>query len=345
MKGIMTLLINENKEGNLPKVYFLDSNILIEMSKFYYYGKCSEYISKNEIKEFVIECKKNNSCVMYMESLVECAFDYGDNVLNQDVLNKFMMAIDNLIMYFSPKEVLNHKGTPKPWSKKRNNKCNIKHIVECNLPNYIVESMKMYKIEGFYCEYLYILKINELYCKKIRSIDKVKELVDFMINDVGCFSSFDFILGLMLYIGNKEDLIVSKGILKVDKKLDFKRILNSLLDIFLYRNVLTFSENSMKIGQSVQAFLVTGDKEFYDFAKNNYYLFKIEINDIIRDITVSNIFIGDKYYEEYTELYENYIKPKLINRMLIKKIEAPSIKKMKELINTLEDVLYNKLNN
>ena len=343
MEGIMTLLIDGSKINNLPKMYFIDSNILIEISKFYYYGKCSEYINDKEIKEFVISCRQNNSYVIYMESLVECAFDYGDNMLNQDVLNKFMIAIDNLIMYFSEKEILSHHGVTKPWSKKRNNKCNIKHIRDCNLPNYIVDSTKMYKIEGFYCEYLYMLKINELYSEKIKSFDKVRKLFDFMINEVGCFSSYDFILGLMLYIGNEKDLSISKGILKVDKKLEFKRILNSLLDIFLYRNALTFSENSIKVGVNAQTVLVTGDKEFYNFSKNNYNLFKIGLNDIVRDITVSNIFINDEYYSEYEKLYKTHIQPKLIERMLIKKLEAPSFEKLKRLISNIEDTIYKKL--
>lgn len=78
---------------NINKIYAIDSNVLINLAKYYYKGHCHDETETKEIKELVWLAKSPNGSLEYENAIIETCFDYSRNMLDVNALNGFMLAI------------------------------------------------------------------------------------------------------------------------------------------------------------------------------------------------------------------------------------------------------------
>lgn len=143
------------KIGN--NLYCIDSNILINVGKFYFTGKCgTDDILTEQIKDFIMLCRTNGA-LRYDNALLEVSYDSGTNEINKDVMNKFMMVIDTLFMNCSDEEVMNHMAQIIPFCKERVSG-DFKSIFDCRLPQ-LAFADEINTLNIFYLMYLYFVKI------------------------------------------------------------------------------------------------------------------------------------------------------------------------------------------
>ncbi len=222
---------NISKE-NSKKIYSIDSNILINMSRYFYNGHCHNEIETKNIVDFILLAKKNG-WVEYEDAIIETCFNYTTNCLEPKALNGYMNVIDNLIMYETPQEVIVTKSNYKP-DMRFDNTCNISSILNCTIVNCFLR-----KEDGipngniaFYSTYLYNLKLLDLNQDKLLSnIEKLKNFYHFMATEIGYISGLHLILAQMLFIGNQESFNVAQKILKPKTKYSYRDIINSTIDM------------------------------------------------------------------------------------------------------------------
>lgn len=298
-----------------PKMYFIDSNILLAMSQFYYKGKCDTEVITEELKKFIIESRKHG--VQNQFAITEICYDYNTNLLNCEQMQKIMIAYDNLIMNMSETEISDYAGTTN-IDAKRNNKRSFmyKTIFDNKLPDFFFSETKEMKIV-FYEIYLYLLKIYSLYNKHtIEPIDKVKELYRFMTEEIDVFLGYEFHMGVMLFIGVNQEKDITKGIFKPRQSPELHHILNCVIDIFQYRMVCFFSDFSAKSGNPVNAIFVTLDKCLQAYIEHNVAYNTVISQNMITPLNEFLVNIDGKYECEWKRFYSEKFEPEMRERYM-----------------------------
>lgn len=325
--------------------YSIDSNILINVGKFYFNGKCgSDEILTAQIRKFIIRCR-NDGVLKYDNALLEVSYDFGTNEINTDVMNKFMMVIDTLFMYCSDEEVINHIPQVVPFCKERISG-DFNFIFDCKLPQ-IIFNDAISSLNIFYLMYLYVIKIYYLANSDIEPMEKVKKLYSYMTKEINCFMAYEFILGQMIFIGTNKEKSIAEGIMKFGKirsgKSAIRIIINALLDIMAYRQMTVLVDASIKENSPVNCIFVTQDKELQNYIELNSD-FKTVINgDKITDTFSSEFVPNDKYITEWNEFYDNTLitnaKQRFMEYQLGKNVDVDQEKILKE-INCYENIIF-----
>lgn len=74
--------------------YHIDSNILINIGKFYFDAQCgSDNVLTEQIRQFIMQCRKNEY-LSYVHALLEICYDSGTNSINSDM--KILFSRDNV---------------------------------------------------------------------------------------------------------------------------------------------------------------------------------------------------------------------------------------------------------
>lgn len=331
--------------GTGHNLYCIDSNILINVGKFYFDGKCGrDDTLTDQIKKFIILCR-STGMIIYDYALLEISFDFGANEINQDVMNKFMMVIDTLFMNCSNEEVLNHVPQFKPFCKEKLSG-DFDSIFDCKLPQ-VVFSDEIGSLKIFYLIYLYTIVIFHLSNCKIEPMEKVKKLYKYMTQEINCFMAHEFQLGQMIFIGTQKEKNIAEGIMKFGKirkgKSAIRILINALLDIMSYRRITMIKDMSLVEKEPVSCVFVTQDQELQNYIELNSD-FKTVINgDKITDTFSSEFVPDEKYLNEWKEFYYKTImknaKDRFMEYQLGKKREVDQEKILKE-INYYENAIF-----
>lgn len=252
---------------------------------------------------------RSNGALECKNAIIEISYDSGTNEINTDVMNKFMMATETLFINYSDKELLSHSPQINPFCKKRSTG-EFKSIFDCKLLNFAFED-EIKSIKLVYLIYLYIIKIYHLTCCDIDSMEKVKKLYNYMINEIGCFLAHEFILGHMIFIGTEKEKRIAEGILKFEKikngESEVRIIINGLFDIMSYRQMTMIVDLAIKNKYNWNCIFVTQDKNLQNYIELNSD-FKSVINEDKITNTFKNEFNTDKRYREgWNNFYENTI--------------------------------------
>lgn len=325
--------------------YHIDSNILINIGKFYFDAQCgSDNVLTEQIRQFIIQCRKNGY-LSYEHALLEICYDSGTNSINSDVMNKFMMAVDTLFVNCPDEEVLNHKPQIIPFCKERTT-VDFNSFFDCKLPK-LAFSDAIDSLSLFYLMYLYYIKIYHLAECQIKPMEKVKQLYNYMIKEINCFMAHEFLLGQMVFIGWDKEKSIADGILKFGKirsgKPAIRLLTNALFDIMIYRQMTMMVDIAMKEKIPLNCTFVTQDKDLQNYIEMNSE-FKTVINLDKISNTFSSEFIPDeKYLEEWNDFYSNTMmvnaKQRFMEYQLSNKITVDKEKILKE-INYYEDIVF-----
>lgn len=290
-------------------LYCIDSNILINVGKYYFDGKCgNDDILTKQIREFIILCR-NTGMLIYDYALLEVSFNSGTNEINKDVMNKFMMVIDTLFMNCSDEEVLNHVPQIKPFCEEKLNG-DFNSIFDCKLPQ-IAFTDEIGSLKIFYLMYLYTIKIYHLVNCNIKPMEKVKQLYNYMTEEINCFMAYEFILGQMIFIGTSKEKIIAEGIMKFEKirngKSAIRTIINALLDIMSYRRIITIVDLSVKVNDPANCIFVTQDQELQNYIELNSDFGTVINGDKITDSFSSEFVPNERFIDEWKEFYNNTV--------------------------------------
>lgn len=287
--------------SNASKIYFIDTNILLAMSQFYYKGNCKDKEITEEIKAFILEARRYG--VQNQFSITEVCFDYKSNQLNTEQMNKIMIAYDNLLMNLSDNEIRNHKGYLEPkakWNSKR--EYLYKSIFECNLPDFFFLDNKGL-IDIFYQTYLYFLKIYVLKASNMESMAKIKSLFEFMTQDIDIFMGYEFYLGVMLFAGSRKEREISQGIFKPMINPPLDHILNTVIDIFQYRITCFIADYSVKMKMPMKVIFATMDIDLQRYIEHNISYQTVMTSKMITPVNHFEMIIDKKYLLEWEKFY------------------------------------------
>ncbi|QIB69294.1 hypothetical protein Ami103574_08140 [Aminipila butyrica] len=299
-------------------LYCIDSNILINVGKFYFDGRCGRDDTLTEqVKKFIILCR-NTGTIIYDYALLEISFNFGTNKINADVMNKFMMVIDTLFMNCADEEVINHAPQFKPFCKEKLSG-EFNSIFDCKLPQ-IIFSDEIGSLKIFYLMYLYTIIIFYLSNCKIEPMEKVKKLYAYMTEEINCFMAHEFQLGQMIFIGTQKEKNIAEGIMKFGKikkgKSAIRILINALLDIMSYRRLTMIKDMSILQKAPVSSIFVTQDQGLQNYIELNSD-FKTVINgDKITDSFTSEFVPEEKYLIEWKEFYYETIITNAKNRFM-----------------------------
>lgn len=298
-----------------PKMYFIDSNILLSICQFYYKGKCDTEGITEDLVEFILEARKEG--IHNELAITEICYNYNSNSLNCEQMQKIMIAYDNLVVYMSEKEIRNHGGTTTIVAKKNDKRSAVyKTIFECKLPEFFFTEVKEMKIV-FYEIYLYLLKIYSLYNNHTMDpMDKVKELYRFMTEEIDLFLGYEFYMGVMLFIGVNQEKNIAKGIFKPRQSPELHHILNCAIDVFQYRMVCISADSLTKAGFPVNAFLVTLDESLQEYIEHNVAYNTVLSQNMITPVNEFLVKIDGKYEEEWKQFYREKYGPEIYERYM-----------------------------
>lgn len=290
-------------------IYYIDSNILINVGKYYFDGKCgNDDILTKQIREFIIQCRKNG-ILMYDYALMEISFNHGKNEINTDVMNKFMMVIDTLFMNCLDEEVLNHGSQIKPFCTEKLSG-DFNSIFECKLPQIAFED-EIGSLKIFYLIYLYTIKIYHLVNCDINPMEKVKQLYSYMTDEINCFMAYEFLMAQMIFIGTDKEKTIAEGIMKFEKikkgKSAIRTIINALLDIMSYRRITTVVDLLLKENAPADCIFVTQDQELQNYIELNSDFRTVMSGDKITDSFSSEFAPDEIYIDEWKEFYNNTV--------------------------------------
>ena len=334
---------NEIESANI--FYCIDSNILINVVKFYFDGQCGQdKILTKQIVEFIFRCR-NSGYLKYDYALAEVCFDSGSNEMNTDVMNKFMAVVDTLFLYCNDAGIENCSKHLKPYCKKRQIG-DFNSVFECKLPQMIFND-QIETINVFFTIYLYFIKIYELNKKSIRGIEKVIYLYDYMTKTINSFYMHEFMLGIMLFIGTESEKGIAEGILKFDKvakgKSSIRILINAIMDIMAYRQIHILSDMFMMIGNPVKAIFVTQDENLQKYIELNKYKGTILNGEKVMEYSNIEFAVKNQFEIEWKEFYYNILQPEMRERFLkyhMDKKEQVSMKLVFEEIERIENVIF-----
>lgn len=300
---------------NPIKFYSIDSNVLINMSSYFYNGHCHDEIETKKIIEFILRVKNTNGVLEYDNAINETCFNYTTNMLEPKALNGYMHAIDSLIMYASPEEVAGIKSNYKP-DMRFNNACNIDSVLNCNIVEYFLRANDVlaHGRAAFYLAYLYNLQILDLHRNKsLSGINKLKGFYGFMANEIGCVSGLHLILAQMLFVGNNKALDTAQRILKPKIKYSFRDIINSTMDMVHIQTAFTKQAAFAQCHQPCDYVIVAQDIGMIELCRviERTYLIFDGKNSVTGYEFRNNI--SEKYYAEW-ELFYNEVSAELKDR-------------------------------
>lgn len=331
--------------GTGDNFYCIDSNILINIGKFYFNGKCGLNDNLTEqIRNFIILCRANGA-LKYDNALLEISYDSGTNEINTDVMNKFMMVIDALFMNCSDEEVLNHTPQIIPFCKKRVSG-EFNSIFDCRLPQFTFKD-EIDSINMFYLIYLYFIKIYHLTSCDIKPMEKVELIYNYMTREINCFMGHEFILGQMVYIGTDIEKNIAEGIMKFGKirngKSAIRIIINALFDIMSFRQMSIMVDIATKVKVPLNCIFVTYDKDL-----QNYIELNSDFRTVINGDKITNTFRSDfvpeeKYMMEWKKFYNTMFanaERRFMEYHLNKRSDVDMEKILKE-IHYYENIIFN----
>ena len=318
-----------NNSGN--KIYFVDSNILLNMCQYYYRGKCDDGVeTTEEIKKFILRAREG---IQNKHSIIEISYDYVSNSINVELMNKVMIAYDNLIMNMSENELISHKGSLSPnakWNSHRNH--SIKSIFDCKLPEYLCQDDIDGSLMLIYEIYVYFLYTYKLYFSKWSSVRKIEELFKFMTEEIDVFLGYEFYLAVLLFLGKKEESEVAKGVLKPCEKPSLDHILNAVIDIYQYREVCLLGDMIAKENLQITPVFVTMDGPLKNYIEHNISYNRVISEHAITPVGHFNVNIKGKYIKEWNEFYLNRYYPCVYERYMgMHRTEASSVWQRKTL--------------
>lgn len=297
-------------------LYLIDSNMLIDMSRLYYRGRCIHLEETDDLKRFIVRARRYG--IQNQFALIESCFNWNTNQLNSSRMQKIMRAFDALVVYMSDEEIEHHIGVLEPFIEQQEIESPFenKSIFNCGLPKMIFENSEMRYL--FYIVYCICLKMRILYNDTtIGCFDKVKELYEFMINDVDLFLDKEFFLATQLFIGKDDGQKIAKDILKIGKSLDVKIIVNSAMDIFQYRMVCLLVETTKStLNLPVKIVFVTGDVALQNYMEAIKTLGIIRSQNMITPCDRVSFDVNSKYEQVWEEFYNEHIWPELKKRAI-----------------------------
>lgn len=298
-----------------PKMYFVDSNILLAICQFYYKGKCDTEGITQDLIEFILDARMDG--IQNGFAIAEICYDYNTNSLNSEQMQKIMIAFDDLVMYMSDKEIRNHTGTTIVDARK-NSKRSVAYetIFDCKLPDFFFAEVKEMKVV-FYQIYLYLLKIYNLYNNhSMKPMEKIKELYRFMTEEIDSFLGYEFYMGVMLFIGVNHEKDIAKGIFKPRQSPKLHHILNCAIDMLQYRVVCFLADFSVKGGSPINAYFVTLDESLQEYIERSVAYNTVISQNMITPINQFLIKIDGKYEEEWERFYQEKYKPEMYARYM-----------------------------
>lgn len=302
-------------DQNPVKIYSIDSNVLINMSSYFYNGHCHDEIETKKIIEFILRVKNTNGLLEYDNAINETCFNYTTNMLEPKALNGYMHAIDSLIMYASPEEVTRIESNYKP-DMRFNNACHIDSILNCNVVEYFLGANTAFPHSraAFYLAYLYNLQILDFHRdSSLTGINKLKRFYSFMVNEIGCVSSLHLILAQMLFVGNSAALDTAQRILKPKSKYSFRDIINSTMDMVHIQTAFIKQSAFAQCHQPCDFVIVAQDIGMIELCRvieRTYLIF--DGKSSMTGYEFQNN-ISEKYYTEW-ELFYNEISAELKDR-------------------------------
>lgn len=313
-----------------PKMYFIDSNILLAMCQFYYKGKCSTEGIIEELKDFILRARMYG--IQNQFAITEICYDYNTNSLNCEQMQKIMIAFDNLSMNMSKAEIVNHKEATYLEAKSNERRfVKYKSILDCKLPEFLFASDADMKV-SFYEIYLYLLKIYSLYnSNTIEPMDKVKQLFEFMTEEIDVFLGYEFYMGVMLFIGVNNEKDIAKGIFKPRQRPELHHILNSAIDIFQYRMVCFISDFFASIGEPKNVYFVTLDTCLQEYIEHNMAYNTVISSNMITPINEYVVRIDGKYEDAWKTFYNEVYEPRLHERYIQLHMKALDDEKRNEI--------------
>ena len=314
------------------KLYFIDSNILLAMSQFYYKGKCDRGDEVTEdLKKFILKARMQG--IQNQFAIIEICYDYTCNAINSEQMNKIMIAYDNLIMNMSANEILVHKGAPAPQAK-RNLPRNymFKSIFDCKLPVFFFgDNTEM--IGMFYTIYLYFLKIYSLYFKQISPMQKIKKLFDFMTREVDIFFGYEFYLAVLLFFGQPREYEIAAGVFKPTQNPTLDHVLNAVIDIFQYRMACFMADFSVKMKMPMNFIFATMDKSLQNYIDHNVSYNTIMSVNMVTPVNHFRVAIKEEYVDAWDDFYYNRYYPCVSSRYIELHTKGVSNEKRKEILN------------
>lgn len=285
------------------------------MCQFYYKGKCNTDGIVEELKEFILKARIHG--VQNQLAIIEVCYDYNENSLNCEQMQKIMIAYDNLLVNMTESEIRNHKGTTYIEAKRNEQRSvEYKSIFDCMLPNFFLKDETGMKIL-FYEIYLYLLKIYSLYNNHMMDpMDKIRQLFEFMTEEIDIFLGYEFFMGVMLFIGVNKEKDIAKGIFKPRQKPELHHILNSVIDIFQYRMVCIVSDFFKSIGKPQNVYFVTLDECLQEYIEHNVAYNTVISSNTITPINEFTVCIDGKYENEWREFYNGVYEPRLHERYI-----------------------------
>lgn len=289
--------------------YLIDSNILIAMGNLYYKGKCKSEELKKEIIDFLLSARRYG--VLNQFALVELCYDYNTNQINTEAMQKIMIAYDNLLTSMSDDEIVNHKGAGDIYINNKEKQQKIySSIYDCNLPLYMFgETGKELKIT-FLVMYLYMLKIYHLqFNHSVDSFDKIKILFEFMTDEVDILLANEFLMAMLLFIGNNDEKNIAKKVFKPKENPDLMHILNATIDVFQYRMASAMAEMFTKMRNPLFVKFVTADKPLQDFMDHVDTYNMVISKDMITALNIYNMNVAEKYKKKWEDYSNNVMNP------------------------------------
>lgn len=245
---------------------FLDTNVVINMEKFYYQPHKLSKKLRYEIVDILYE-NRNKEWIPGF-GIYEACFDINTKRINNEMLKKMEYAITSL-QNMTPLEIsmlANSHGIISNISTQRN---------KTNEPDTLIE---LWDANPFlFSTYASLLKLFQLKKKKSkgRELENFKSYVKFMTDDIGTINALELIIGAYYFLstGKKHDCIQS--LIKINNSNILQSVWNASWDIFFYR-VLYSSINSKEligsilnnISEVVNPKLLTGDNALIEFCKS-----------------------------------------------------------------------------
>lgn len=297
-------------------LYLIDSNILIALGNFYYKGKCTPKELTQEIRKFIMKARLYGIDNEF--SIIELCYDYNTNELNNEAMQKLMIAYDNLTEVMQEKEIENHKGVGDIFihnKKKQVKKYN--SIYESKFPSFLLRKETEEIKTLFYVMYLYMLKIYQLKRERsMKPLEKINNLFEFMTNEIDVLLSSEFFMATLLFIGEHNEKKIAEKIFKPKQTPELKYILNGLMDLFQYRMAMLIAQKSEEIEEPIFVKFVTADKALYDFISRSYGYSLIISKNMMTPINTYEFQVEEKYKDEWKKYFEKTLEPIMKKRLV-----------------------------
>ena len=320
-------------------MYLIDNNVLVDMCRLYYKGCCVHSDETEALKRFIIHARKFG--IQCHFALMEGSFNWKTNQLDVARMQRTMIAFDALVVSMSDQEIMNHSGSFDPDIKPANIQKSVKYesVFDCRLPKMMFEDGEMRYL--FYVVYAACLKIRILQREKnVLLLTKVKELFRFMVHDLNLFLDKEFFLATQLFLGKGEEQNIARGILKPNKAMDVKSLVNAAMDIFQYRMgcfIVESSRNLLHIPAKI--ILVTQDNAFQQYMERIKTPMTLSSENTITPFDEVSFSIQDRFVDEWETYYNTQIWPEIKRRAIESHMHEMTETERKERLVTIRECI------